>query len=301
MRGQFAAIARVRWQIFVNSLRTVRGRLELVSGAFMFLGFAVLGLGGACGLAAAAWYFESHGKSIFLAFLFWPVFLFWQLFPVMASAFAGSIDSSNLLRFPLNFRAYVLVRLAFGSIEPATAIGLLWLMGIVIGIAIASPAVVLLALPAVLIFALLNILLARMIFVWVERWLAQRRTRELMGILFFVMIISFQLINPLVIRFGRQAGSAIKSSSQEVLPVLRFLPPGLAADSIASASQGEILRSVGDVALQCVYASKREASRAVSGREPQRSGCARHCSRGERQSKSRLGYPWSLRARCRDC
>ena len=29
--GQFAAIARVRWQLFVNSLRTTRGTLELAS------------------------------------------------------------------------------------------------------------------------------------------------------------------------------------------------------------------------------------------------------------------------------
>ena len=34
-RGQFAAIARVRWQIFANSLRTLRGRLEMVSRGFL--------------------------------------------------------------------------------------------------------------------------------------------------------------------------------------------------------------------------------------------------------------------------
>ena len=42
-RGQFAAIAFVRWRLFVNSLRTIRGRLELVSRGFMFLGFGTLG------------------------------------------------------------------------------------------------------------------------------------------------------------------------------------------------------------------------------------------------------------------
>ena len=39
IRGQFAAIARVRWQLFVNSLRTIRGRLEVVARVFHVLWF----------------------------------------------------------------------------------------------------------------------------------------------------------------------------------------------------------------------------------------------------------------------
>jgi ABC-2 type transport system permease protein len=255
MRGQFAAIGRVRWQLFVNSLRTVRGRLELVARAFMFLGFAMLGLGGFVGLALAAWYFVAHGKPQLLALLLWPVFLFWQFFPVLASAFSENVDSSNLLRFPLTFRSYFFVRIIFGSLEPATAIGLLWSAGIVSGVAAGSARLVLVAAPAMLAFAILNILLGRMIYVWVERWLARRRTRELLGVVFFLFLISFQLINPLMIRYGGRAGPAMNHFSEQALPFQRFLPPGLAADSIASAFHGNFLRSFGGVALQCFYAA----------------------------------------------
>jgi ABC-2 type transport system permease protein len=255
MRGQFAAIGRVRWQLFVNSLRTVRGRLELVARAFMFLGFALLGLGGSVGLAVGAWYFIAHGKPQLLAFLLWPVFLFWQFFPVLASAFSENVDSSNLLRFPLTFRSYFLVRLIFGSLEPATAIGILWSTGIVAGIALGSIRLILVAVPAMLAFAILNVLLGRMVYVWVERWLAQRRTRELLGIVFFLFIISFQLINPLMMRFGRRAGPAMSHFSEQALPFQRFLPPGLAADAIARAFQQNFLQAMGDVALQCFYAA----------------------------------------------
>jgi ABC-2 type transport system permease protein len=255
MRGQFAAIGRVRWQLFVNSLRTVRGRLELVARALMFLGFALLGLGGSVGLAVAAWYFIAHGKPELLAFLLWPVFLFWQFFPVLASAFSENVDSSNLLRFPLTFRSYFFVRIIFGSLEPATAIGILWSAGIVAGVALGSARLILVAALAMLAFAILNVLLGRMIYVWVERWLAQRRTRELLGIVFFLFIISFQLINPLMMRFGRRAGPAMDHFSAQALPFQRFLPPGLAADAIARAFQQNFLQSFGDVALQCVYAA----------------------------------------------
>ncbi len=96
--------ASVRWRLFVNSLRTVRGRLELVARIFMFLGYAACWrFGGSVGLGLAPGISLSHGEPECLAVLFWPVFLFWQFFPVLASAFSENIDSSNLLRFPVDF------------------------------------------------------------------------------------------------------------------------------------------------------------------------------------------------------
>lgn len=252
--GQFEAIARVRWRLFVNSLRTLRGRLELVARVFMFVGFAVLGLIGLAGLGGGAWYFTSHGKVTILAALFWPIFLLWQFFPLLATAFSENVDSSNLLRFPLTFRSYFFVRIIFGAIEPATAIGILWSLGIAVGVIVASPRLVLVAVPVILAFIALNILLGRMIYAWVERWLAQRRTRELLGIIFFVFLISFQFLGPLMTHFGDRSAPTMSRFSEQVLPIQRFLPPGLAADSIASAFQKDYVRSVGSFALECLYA-----------------------------------------------
>lgn len=254
VRGQFAAIARVRWQLFVNSLRTVRGRLELVSRAFAFLGFAVLGLGGFAALGGAAWYFTSHGRIAVLAVMFWPVFLMWQVFPVVATAFSENVDSSNLLRFPLTFRSYFLVRIIFGSLEPATAMGTLWSLGIGLGVAVASPRLLFVAAPVILAFIAVNILLARMIYAWVERWLAQRRTRELLGVVFLVSMLSLQVIGPLMNRFGDRSFPTATRFSGQALAIQRFSPPGLAADSIATASQGGYLSAAGSFALQCCYA-----------------------------------------------
>jgi ABC-2 type transport system permease protein len=253
-RGQFSAIAQVRWQLFVNSLRTVRGRLELVARGFMFLGYAVLAFGGCVGLGFGAWYFVSHREAVWLTALLWPVFLFWQFFPVLATAFSENTDSSSLLRFPLTFRSYVLIRIAFGSLEPATALGILWSAGIVAGITAAQLSLFFYATPVMLVFAALNVLLGRMIYVWIERWLAQRRTRELLGIVFFLLIISFQFIGPLAARFERKGAPDVSRYAQQALPLQRILPPGLAADSIASAIQSQLQRSLGDFALLSVYA-----------------------------------------------
>jgi ABC-2 type transport system permease protein len=254
MRGQFAAIARVRWQLFVNGLRTIRGRLEVVARGMIFLMFGVAGLGGSFALGVAAWYFISRGNTEWIAILLWPVFLFWQLFPVMASAFTENVDSSNLLRFPLSFPSYFIIRVVYGSLDPSTVIGCLWLLGLTIGIGIAQPGLLLWAAVVLVTFALFNILLARMIFAWVERWLAQRRTREILGAVFFIFIICFQFIGPLMSRYGERRHPEASRITAKALPYERLLPPGLAATAIASATEGTFAPALAAFALECAFA-----------------------------------------------
>ncbi len=252
-RGQFAAIARVRWQLFVNSLHTLHGRWEMVSRIFIGLVFALGGLGGALGLGAAAWTFVSDGSVAWLALPLWVVFLFWQLFPLTATAFTEKLDSSNLLRFPLSYRSYFLICLAYGSFDHATALGSLWLLGITLGIGLADPALFLWAALVLLTFAIFNILLARMIFAWLERWLAQRRTREILGILFFLALISLQLIGPLTSRFGERTRPGVMHVAREFSPAQRLLPPGLAAEAIAHTFHGQFSTALSFFVLLCVY------------------------------------------------
>jgi ABC-2 type transport system permease protein len=254
IRGQFAAIARVRWQLFLNGMRTVRGRMEVVSRVFMAFGFAVFGFGGAVAIGAGSWYFVSHGQIEALALFFWAIFLYWQLFPVMASALADNIDSSHLLRYPLTYRAYFLIRIAYGSFEPATAIGLLWLFGMALGILVASTSLFLWAFPILVVFALFNTLLARMIFAWIERWLARRKTREIIGVAFFLFIIGMQFVGPLVNHFSRHRNPNVAHAATQALPLERILPPGLAASFLAAAQVNEIPLAAGKFALLSVYA-----------------------------------------------
>lgn len=254
-RGQFAAIARIRWQIFVNSLRTMRGRLEMVSRVIIGFSFTMGGIGGAIGLAAASWYVVSHQEAGWLALALWIIFTFWQLFPVVATAFTEAFDSSNLLRFPLTYRSYFMVRVVYGSLDPATALGSLWLFGIWIGIVIANPQVLLPCGLTLLVFALLNILLARMIFAWVERWLAQRRTREIMGLVFFLIIISFQFIGPITGRLAGRRHPDMTQFNQIIMPVERVLPPGVAATAVVNFSRADFTRALASFGLLCAYSA----------------------------------------------
>jgi ABC-2 type transport system permease protein len=252
-RGQFAAIAKVRWQLFVNSLRSLHGRVELVSRIFIGLGFVVLGLGGAFGLGSAAFYFVASGRAGWLALLMWPVFMFWQLFPVLATAFTENFDSSNLLRFPLSYSSFFVVRIAYGSLDPATSLGSLWLTGITAGIGLARPSILLWTMAVLAVFAILNILIGRMIFAWVERWLARRRTREILGVVFFLFIISFQFIGPLVNHFGAGPRPEMGRVVSQLLPLERLLPPGLAAAAIAEATHSKFSTALVSLAQLFTY------------------------------------------------
>jgi ABC-2 type transport system permease protein len=248
-RGQLAAVANLRWRIFVNSLRSTRGKMELVSRVIVGLAFAIGGIGGALGMGGSAWYFVSRGKAEYLAILFWPVFFFWQIFPVMATAFTNNPDSSDLLRFPLSYDSYFLVRLAYGSFDPATALGSLWLFGILLGIGVASSALLPWALLVLLVFAAFNLLLMQMVFAWVERWLAQRRTREIMGILFVLLMLSLQMIGPVMQHFGGRSRPEVRRFIEILAPIQGTLPPGLAADAIAQVSHDQFMAGFSSLLL----------------------------------------------------
>jgi ABC-2 type transport system permease protein len=253
-RVQLTAIAWLRWRLFVNALRTTRGQLELVSRVLIFLAFAIGGLGGGAGMAVASYFFISQGKPEMLALLMWPIFMFWLVFPVMTTAFSNAPDSSELLRFPLSYRSYFLVRLAYGAFDSATVLVTLWCFGILVGVGFARPALLPWTLLVLLAFAAFNVLFLQMIFSWLERWLAQRRTREIMGILFVLLMLSFQLIGPLAGRFGRRARPQVQQFVEVLAPVQGILPPGLAADAIAQNVYSRFAEASRSMALLCAFA-----------------------------------------------
>jgi ABC-2 type transport system permease protein len=255
VREQLKAIAQVRWEIFLHSLRTTRGALELFSRIVIGAVLTTGGLGGATLLGGLAWYFVSQGSPEFLAFVLWPVFMFWQFFPVMATAFSETLDTSNLLRFPLNYRSYVLVRVIYGALDPATLLGSLWLIAITLGVGIAAPRLFLWTVVVLALFGIFNLLLTQMVFAWVERWLAQRKTREIFAVVFFLFMISMQLIGPLMSRFRPRSASGLVRVGGEVNIVQRLLPPGLAAHAIAAVSHGRMAASLFAFAFVGVYAA----------------------------------------------
>jgi ABC-2 type transport system permease protein len=254
-RGQLRAIAELRWHLFTHSLRTRKGALELFSRIVISVVIACGGIGGAILLGGAAWYFVSQRKPEGLTLLLWPVFLFWQMFPLMASALTETIDASYLVRFPLNYRSFVLVRLAYGALDPATVLGGLWLIGVTLGIGWARPVLLPWAALVLFAFAVVNVLLTQMVFAWVERWLAQRRTREVFAVLFFVALLGLQLLGPMMSRYGDRSNVTFEKAGRFAGPVQAVLPPGIAASALAEWARGRSSIAAAYLMLLMVYAA----------------------------------------------
>jgi ABC-2 type transport system permease protein len=256
-REQLAAIAELRWRIFVNSLRTLRGRLELVSRILAGIGYSIIGIGGTLGLGVLAWYIVSRGHLEWLAVPLWGILLYWQFFPVVATAFVETFDAQNLLRFPLRYRSYFLMRLVYGSLEPTTLVALLWLAGLAAGIGAQAPRLLPWALLVLAAFAAFNISLSRAIFSWIERWLARRKSREILALFLFAFVIGVQFISPLTNYYLHHHNRLNRPSVFDLAPpfisIERFSPPGLTSSAVSRALHNDVAPALGAFALLCLY------------------------------------------------
>src|SRR5712692_4235508 len=200
---QVYLVAGLRWRLFRNSLRTWRGRLEALSLVLVgsLLGFVAVAVG--VGTGASAFFLLQQGKPEWIGLPLWVVFLFWQFVPLFALATTAQFDFANLLRFPLRFSSFFLLSLVYGLFEPIAVVSLFWLLCIGVGIGVARPGALVWTLPALAVFAAVNVLLSRVVFSWLERWLAQRRTREVLVVLLLLGMMSAQMAGPLANRWSK--------------------------------------------------------------------------------------------------
>lgn len=241
---QLRLVAWLRWRLFVNGLRTRRGKADLASKIILgvVLGAVVLGVGPLVGLGS--WYAIHKPQPYVLPGELWAIFIVWLMLPIFVSGFGAESNPGSLLRFPLRYSAFALLALAHGAFDPVGVAALYWLFAMLVGIAVASPGAALWAIPALAAFALFNLLVNRVIFAWLSHWLAKRRTREILGLVFLLLMFGFQLCGPLSQRYGKTA-----------MPVLlrlvafgRFFPPGMAASMITTGHAGEVSQAALDLA-----------------------------------------------------
>jgi ABC-2 type transport system permease protein len=245
VHAQLLAVAWLRWRIFVNNFRRQRtGKSGVIGLIFIvllriivwgFFGTALIGGAVLCGFLA--WKAIADGRSSSLLSLLAGIALFWQFFSINGLSIAATVqsfDPSSLLRFPLRFGRYLVLRTLLGLLSPTTIAGCLALLATAIGIGIADHALIPAALVVLAVYALMNIFLTRMIEVWLERWLAIRRFREIFGAVMALFFVGIQFFN-----FGSASSSrvsALLAFLRAADPLLSWLPPGFAANSIVLAA-----------------------------------------------------------------
>lgn len=271
-RDQYSALATLRWRMFRNGLRSIHGILDLGAAGIALMLYSVFGLGLGFGLGAAAYGIASRPSWQYLPVLFWVVCFLWQVIPVMLASFQTQFDLHILLRFPVRFDSFYLMYLIFGLMDASTILGGLCCLGVWVGITIARPGLSAWTALALAVFAVFNILLVRAVFAWIERWLAQRKTREILGAIFMVAVLSLQLLNPAIYRKGHSGRTSPQERAEEyrrskaqlearyepwlktVNSVQTWLPPGLAARALRQAAEREPAPVVESLSMLGVYA-----------------------------------------------
>lgn len=236
----FSAVAELRWRLLVNSLRTIRGRLELVSRVFVGFSVTMLALGGSVFLAPLAYISIAQNHPDYLAIALWIIFAFWQLYPVLGALASVPFEFATLLRFPMTFSTFWWLAFFYGLVDPVCLVSLLWLLAILLGIGVASPVLLPGAALALLGYTLVNFFLSRAVYLWLERWLAQRKARELLGLVFLFLVVGVQFITPVALRLEKHQAGAFRSLTS-IADVARYLPPGLASFSLQQFHQGKML------------------------------------------------------------
>jgi ABC-2 type transport system permease protein len=236
-RRHFTTIAWLRWRIFINGMRGKGAAGELVVRFISYPFLALMILGPAVGAGAGSYYLVDQGNVQLLAIPLWIIFALWQFIGINTSATGPSFDLSSLIRFPIRYRDYLLIRLSFGLMDPPTLAGIACLIAMSLGIAIAEPQLFPWAALVLFVYAICNILFSRMIYSWLERWLAQRRTRELVTGIILALSLGFQFLAQFAQRLGHHGHHAASNpfllqATHILFSVNWLLPPGLAASSM---------------------------------------------------------------------
>lgn len=232
---QVYLVTRIRWLLFRNGLRSAAAKLSLVGSVIVGLVWTVMSIGTAIGVGVGSYLLaENHQFALFTIF-FWGVFGFWQLLPILSTQLSTSFDSTGLLRFPLRFSSFFVLNIAYGLADPLALTAIVWHFALWVGIVTARPD---LALPVALVALVsisMNLAFGRMAYVWLERILAQRRTRELLFVCFMLAIFAFQFSGLIVQRYRGPLLRFYRSTAS----IWNALPPGASGASLSSFAKAD--------------------------------------------------------------
>jgi ABC-2 type transport system permease protein len=165
----------------------------------------------------------------------------------------------------VRFGSFFFMYVVFGLSDVSTVLGTLCCLGIWAGITMARPELFALTALVLGIFAGFNILMVRAIFAWIDRWLAQRKTREILGAIFMVLILSVQLFNPALHQKRHQGPINPEERAQSynrliaspwlktANAVQQWLPPGLAALALRQSVTQQSTQALGSLGVLGLY------------------------------------------------
>lgn len=232
---QIWLVARLRWSILKHGLRRKNNVWDLIGmiWAGVFSGLTVIGI--AFAFYAGGYEFVAKHRAGWLGILFWGIFLWWQLFPILIAGFGTNFEFATLLRFPLSLQAFYLLGLGYGLSDFAALSSICWILSLIAGAATARLNLVPALIAVSMVFVIINVSLERLIGSWLEKLLATRRAREVFIGLFVMSMVSLNFLNPAFQRWGHGQ----QPRFLEWLPYLNWLPGSLAGNAVGHLALGD--------------------------------------------------------------
>lgn len=233
---QLRLIAGLRWNLLKNGLQRKNNRWDLIGMILAVAGSAVMVVGLCVAFYAGAYFFLTKGRAGWMPLLYWAIFMWWQVVPILVAGFGANFEFRNLLRFPLSLRAFYILGLGYGFADFAAASSVCWIAAMLVAAAVGRAELLPVMLASSLLFILVNVTLERLIGSWLERVFSNRRARELLVGLFVLSMVSMNFLNPALQRWGDHG-----TRPRIVLMVgyVSWLPGSLAGSAVAAASEGD--------------------------------------------------------------
>jgi ABC-2 type transport system permease protein len=231
---QLRLIARLRWNLLKNNLQRKNNRWDLIGIILAAAGSAVMVLGLCVAFYLGAYFFLTRNRVGWMPLLYWAIFLWWQVVPVLVAGFGANFEFRNLLRFPLSVRAFYILGLGYGFADFAAVSSLCWIASMMVGAAMGRVQLLPVMMLASLLFILVNVTLERLIGSWLEKIFANRRAREVLVGLFVLSMVSMNFLN---LALQHWSGRGTRPKLLHVVPYFSWLPASLAGNAIASATE----------------------------------------------------------------
>jgi ABC-2 type transport system permease protein len=231
---QLKLIAGLRWNLLKNSLQRKNNRWDLIGMILAASGGAVMVVGLCVAFYAGTYFFLTTDRPDWMSLLYWAIFLWWQVVPVLVAGFGANFEFRNLLRFPLSLRAFYILGLGYGFADFAAVSSICWIASMLVATAVGRVQLLPVMALASLLFVLVNVTLERLIGSWLERIFANRRARELLVGLFVLAMVSMNFLNPALERWGDRG---TRPRIVHLAPYFSWLPGTLTGNTVAAASE----------------------------------------------------------------
>ena len=236
VREQLKLIAELRWNLLKNSLQRKNNRWDMI-GMIVAAGWSAMVVIGLCvAFYTGAYFFLTTERAGWMPVLYWAIFLWWQVIPILVAGFGVNFEFRSLLRFPLSLRAFYILGLGYGFADFAAVSSICWIVSMLLATAVGRVQLLPVMAIASALFILVNVTLERLVGSWLEKILAKRRAREVLVGLFVLSMVSMNFLNPALQRWGNRG---TRSGFEHLAPYVSWLPGSLTGNAIAAASDGD--------------------------------------------------------------